>query len=206
MILEKKEDKVINLEREYENLVSKINGEIEATDDRALLEMYKNDLLHLTVSKIDLDTFKTLTSSDRFMDAKSRRRYFDILFQAFNKINFAGFDYYYSRDLGEKLAKSDRIDSKSHSFDVYINEEHLNKLKNTTDTTEAMRFISYVGEDDQDRYAIWLKGSPVFINLIPFKRLDNKVVIGDNDYKIYSETKDYNELSYRTVERKNRVK
>lgn len=197
--MEKNKNNDLNEERNIKKRIIELNRLIESEQDGAKLRLYKHELLRYQVKQSNIKFFKDFVSCD--YSGLAKIHYYKKTLKTVNEIMFAGFDYYFTDDIGQEL-EDGTIDTYKSSVDMLINKEHLHKLKDTVESYDNLYFISYKDEEDQDRYAIWYKLSPVFINLVPFTRNKNNSVTIDGDIEyLDSEIKEYQEAPYRIVKK-----
>ena len=231
--MEKKKEKVINYEREYPKLVSELEEKIESTTDPALLDEYYRQVFFLENKMSQINFFKFIceddfqlesytrdswgvvpkdgstvpyldTAGDSVIDESAKREDFDALFDYANLSTFGGFDYYYLVDLNKMMDR--RINDQKRSVNMLINSDQLKKLQNVVDSMGSISFISYVGKNGEDRYAILQDGTPLYINLIPFTRNEKgRMELDGVLYRTTSKESEYNGFPYRVLDRKRRV-
>ena len=68
----KKEEKVINYEREDPRLIAELEKKISATEDYALLEIYRKQIFDLITRKSQLDFFKLISGEDTLLETYDR--------------------------------------------------------------------------------------------------------------------------------------
>lgn len=140
---------------------------IENESSSIKLSRYKKLIFELKKRKNELENFRDAVSVDIVGNDQTHN-----LVTMFNRVNFilsGGFDYYYASPIVDKIRDHEDLSSEKTSINMLFNEKHLEKLRKTLDCTKTLDFIKYQ-KDGNDRYAIWFKGTPVSVNLIPFER------------------------------------
>lgn len=142
-------------------------------------EIMRNSLRRLT-NRNYVEKFKDSTFDALILDEYDERRMIKS-FDLFNSISFGGFDYYHYSPIGEMVSENESLIGTKNTINVLINKDHLGKLKQVVDCFPQFEFISYM-EDDEHRYSIWDKTNNTRIDLIPFKRLKDKIeIVSDDD-------------------------
>ncbi len=229
----RKEEKVINYEREYPRLIAELEKKISETEDYTLLEIYRKQVFDLIARKSRLEFFKLISGEDTLLetydkdswsvieknenatpssvskgnseiDESAKKEDFDNLFMAANIATFGGFDYYYLEDLNAMMEK--RMSDQKRSVNMLINRSQLRKLQSVVDSIDSISFVSYVGENGEDKYAIWQEDTPLFINLIPFTRNEKgRMELDGVLYRNTAKVEDYFGAPYRRLDKKRRV-
>lgn len=116
------------------------------------------------------------------IDEEEMTNFFDL----FNYLSFAGFDYYHYSPIGDMLNEKESIIGTSSTIDVLINKDQLLKLKKVVSCFPDLKFISSKEDGGKQNYSIWYKDTPSRIDLIPFTRKGDNIVIElptlDKDY------------------------
>ena len=105
------------------------------------------------------------------------------LFKKFNSYAFAGFDFYHLDGL-KKVRKD-----KCATMDVLINEEHLDKLEKVINCDKELGFY----DDLCSKYGIVLNDTKANINLIPFERTKEGIIIEGKDGNVLISNKELKE-------------
>ena len=199
---------LVNEEREIKELLQEISERVQTEKSDTKLKIYKRMLTELKIRNNEIDSFKNAISSK--IVGKNQKDNLAKIFHKANELLFAGFDYYYASSIVEKIRAKETLLNEKTSIDVLVNEEHLEKLKQTVDCSKDLEFFSYE-EDGKDKYSIWYKNTPVSLNLIPFKREESKgITIKYPNEKVYltkdqtdnffsSKNGEYNNLEYKTL-------
>ena len=156
-----------NEEKALKELYLKLTNMIK-NENNELEKKYLNKLLTEVKTKIrSINYFKKCISFN--VNGANLAGVIKKLFHEANAILFAGFDYYYdSREIKQLISNPNYSTSQKH-INLYVNKDHIEKLKSTIDCTSNLAFFSFV-QGDKERLAIHLKKTPVFLNVVPFTR------------------------------------
>ncbi len=108
------------------------------------------------------------------------------LFDEFNSLAFAGFDFYHLNGL------KDAATNKCATINVLINKDQLKKLENVVNCDNNLFFFSYE-LDSKTKYGIVLCDTVANINLIPFTRTKNGILVQGKKDGTYISNKDLKE-------------
>lgn len=131
-------------------------------------------------SKGVVEKFQDATSLSIIEDQANEKQMVEF-FDLFNLLSFGGFDYYHVTPIGEIIDENDSIVGMKSTATVFINRDHLDKLRQTVECIPSLGFISYKDDQDRTQYSIWNIGTNNRIDLVPFKRYQKGIeVVEDN--------------------------
>lgn len=186
-----------------ERMLNRVLGKSKKSDENSRFDAYAARLDEINEFKRNIGATDTIS-----IDQEENAR---VLFEKIALLLNTGFDYYFVSPDPEVIREDETMEGKPTAFDALVNEEQFDKLRTIIRSFKDLDFIGYV-ESEEDKYAIWLKGTPIYVNVVPFARtIDDDIAMDakDGEFQLFSKgeldsllqttTEEYKGISYKSL-------